>query len=281
MKQTISIRSRQSLTILALFFFLIPGISPVPAAQSSENPAPARIAPARPFLPGEWLKYDVSWSERLRAGTAYMEVREETLPGGKQVLAFILTGRTRGLMGKLFPVQDRVRSIFDPEEMWSLSFHMSESFGGKKRNRSMVFDREQNAVTGRLNNDPPETMSVPAGAQDGLASLYYLRTKNDFAIGNVFTIDVHSGGKNWSVEVHTLGRERVRTPAGQFDTIKVKTRPLYEGVFRNKGEIFLWLTDDSRKIPVLMKSRIKVGSFVFTLKDMKPGVERPIKISGS
>jgi hypothetical protein len=63
----------------------------------------------------------------------------------------------------------------------------------------------------------------------------------------------------------------VRTPAGDFSTIKVKTRPLYEGVFLNKGEVHIWLTDDRRKVPVLMKSKIKAGSFVFTLNDMKIG----------
>jgi hypothetical protein len=37
----------------------------------------------------------------------------------------------------------------------------------------------------------------------------------------------------------------------------------------NKGEVFLWLTDDSRKVPVLMKSTLTVGSFVFTLREMQ------------
>ena len=39
----------------------------------------------------------------------------------------------------------------------------------------------------------------------------------------------------------------------------------------NKGEIFIWLTDDSRKIPVLMKSTISIGSIMTTLTDMKLG----------
>jgi hypothetical protein len=41
-----------------------------------------------------------------------------------------------------------------------------------------------------------------------------------------------------------------------------------------KREVFLWLTDDDRKIPVRMKSTLKVGSFVFELVDMKPGTHR-------
>ena len=63
----------------------------------------------------------------------------------------------------------------------------------------------------------------------------------------------------------------MKTPAGKFATIKVRTFPKYEGVFMNKGEIFIWLTDDKRKIPVLMKSTIAIGSIVSTLTKMEPG----------
>ena len=55
------------------------------------------------------------------------------------------------------------------------------------------------------------------------------------------------------------------TPAGEFDTIEVSTFPRYEGVFRKKGEVFIRLTDDSRRAPVLMKSTISIGSSVSTL----------------
>jgi hypothetical protein len=38
----------------------------------------------------------------------------------------------------------------------------------------------------------------------------------------------------------------------------------------NKGEVFIWLTDDNRRVPVLMKSKLAFGSFVFTLMEMTP-----------
>ena len=88
-------------------------------------------------------------------------------------------------------------------------------------------------------------------------------------------VDVHDGGKNWSVEIQTLGKEKITTPAGEFNTIKVKTYPKYEGVFMHKGEIYIWLTDDARKIPVLMKSIITIGSIVATLTNIEDGKSKP------
>jgi hypothetical protein len=175
------------------------------------------------------------------------------------------------VVDKFFPVHDTVESTFDPSMRRSLSYSLKESFGKRKRRRDMVFDHSRNIVVSTLNNDPPETLSVPERVQDGLSSLYYLRTLNDFTIGRIATMEVHDSGKNWSVEIHTLGRETIKTPAGEFAAIKVKTYPKYEGVFMHKGEVFIWLTDDSRKVPLFMKSTLKFGSFVFTLLETQQG----------
>lgn len=264
----------RALSAFAVSCFLVLGPALVPVAVSSERQTAGPLpAPLQAFQPGETLTYEVSWSKIITAGIAVMEVKGEPLPDGREVLTFVLTGRSTGLVDKVFPVNDRVQSVFDPRTMESLSYGISESFGRKKRRRTLVFDHGRNTVVFTLNDEPPRSLTVPAQVQDALSSLYYLRMKKDFTIGRPIVIDVHDSGKNWSVEVHTLGRGTIRTPAGEFATIKVRTRPLYEGVFLNKGEVFLWLTDDGRKVPVLMKSTIKIGSFVFTLTDMKPGYE--------
>jgi len=266
--------SRRALwTSIALCFFaFVPAF--VPGAFSVEEGATALVPPRiRAFHPGETLKYEVSWSDIVTAGTAVMEVKKERLPDGRDVLIFNLSGRSAGLVDQLFRVNDTVTSVFDPLVMQSLSYKLNENYGKKKRRRELIFDRERKRVVSRLNDDAPEIFDIPDQAQDALSSLYYLRTKEDFTIGKDMIIEVHDSGKNWSVEVQTLGREKIKTRAGEFATIKVRTYPKHEGVFMNKGVVFIWLTDDSRKIPVLMKSTLKVGSFVFTLTDMKPGEE--------
>ncbi len=270
-----SISRKALLTSAAMYFFLAFVLAFVPDAISDPEeqataPMPPRI---QAFQPGETLKYDVSWSNIITAGTAVMEVKEERLSDGREVLMFVLSGRSAGLVDQFFRVNDTVTSVFDPLDMQSLSYKLNENYGKKKRRRELIFDRERKRVVSKLNDDPPETFDIPDQAQDALSSLYYLRTKEDFTEGKAMVIAVHDGGKNWSVEVQTLGREKVKTHAGEFATIKVRTYPRHDGVFMNKGVVFIWLTDDSRKVPVLMKSTLKVGSFVFTLTDMKPGNE--------
>ncbi len=244
---------------LALVLMLLPDTS------SAEEQTAAVQPRIEALQPGEILTYDITWSNIITAGTATTEIKEGTLPDGKKVLMFIVTTHSAGLVDTFYRVDDRLQSVFDPVIMQSLTFTLNENHGKRKRHRELVFDHVKKTVISTLNEDPPETFAIPDQTQDALSSLYYLRTRDDFIVGKPIIIQVHDSGKNWSVEVHTLGRETVTTPAGKFATIKVRTFPKYEGVFMNKGEIFIWLTDDSRKIPVLMKSTIAIGSIVSTL----------------
>lgn len=242
-----------------------------PGPLSAEEQAAPPVQPGTGALePGEVLTYDISWSRVVTAGTAIMEIKEGTLPDGKRVLRLIATTHSEGMVDTFYPVKDRLESVFDRELMQSLSFSLNQSHGKKKSRRELVFDPLSKTVTGKMNDNAPETLTVPDQTQDALSSLYYLRTREDFVVGKPIILHVYDGGKNWSVEVQTLGREKVKTPAGEFSTIKVRTFPTYEGVFMNKGEIFMWLTDDKRKVPVLMKSTISIGSIVSTLTNIEP-----------
>jgi hypothetical protein len=266
-----SSRSQRAFSTTVVLLALTIALGRVPVALTAENQQVSSLPRTiDAFFPGETLTYDISWSRMISAGTATMEVKGEKLPDGREGLRFVVTGRSVGLLDKVYPVKDSVESLFDPQLRAGLSYSLGEIYGGKNRRRELIFDRARNTVISRLNNDPAVTLEVPERVQDGLSMLYYLRTMEDFIVGKIFTIEVHDSGKNWSIEIHTLGRERLKTPIGEFSTIKVKTYPKYKGVFMKKGEVFIWLTDDKRKIPVLMKSKLAFGSFVFSLTGMTP-----------
>jgi len=260
--------------VLSCFLVAVVALPSGTTVFAAESLAASPARSHRPFNPGERLTYNISWSKLISAGTAVMEVKKEKAENGRDILRFISTARTIGMADKVYRVRDTVQSLFDTANMESLSYDLDQSHGKRKKKRHMVFDHEAGEVS-FTENDRQETLAIKRHTQDALSSLYYLRTKRDFIVGTPIIFDIHDGGKNWSVEVHVLGRERLQTPVGDFDTIKVKTYPKYEGVFMHKGEIFIWLTDDDRKIPVLMKSTITIGSIVSTLTEMKLGDEAP------
>ena len=43
------------------------------------------------------------------------------------------------------------------------------------------------------------------------------------------------------------------------------------GLFKHEGRLTIWLTDDARRMPVLMKSQVAVGSIVAELESFRVG----------
>jgi hypothetical protein len=247
-------------------------INPV-FADSGKKQALLTPAESLPFQSGETLTYEISWSDLIDAGTAVMQLTEKKNAEGALVYQIVSTARTSRWLSKFYKVSDSIVSVMDADRIRSLSYRLDQHHGRREKKRTMTFDYAKGIVT-VLADGQKNVYPVPDDIQDPLSSIYYLRTKHDFVAGKTIPIPVHDDGKNWTVDVQILGREQVSTPLGRFNTIKLKTYPKYEGVFQNTGEIYIWITDDHRKIPVLMKSVISIGSIVSTLIKYQAGEAR-------
>jgi hypothetical protein len=223
-----------------------------------------------PFQPGEKLTYAISWSNLIQAGTAVMEVSEEKKADGEIMYRLISTAHSSRLLSKFYTVSDTIESVFDTKNLRPVSFRLDQSHGKRKKKREMTFNYKEGMVT-VFSDGQQSVYPVPSDIQDPLSALYSVRTKKDFTVGKPIIVNVHEDEKNWAVEIDVLGKEKLKTSFGKLNTIKIRTYPRYEGVFQNTGEIFIWLTDDARKIPVLMKSTISIGSIVSTLVDARSG----------
>ncbi len=247
-------------------FLLVTPISPG-AVKKQAHPVPADHLP---FKPGEKLTYEVSWSSLIQAGTAVMEVREEKGTDGKNLYHLVSTARSGKFLSKFYTVSDTIESVIDEKKLYPLSYRLDQTHGKRHKKREMIFNHDDRSVA-VLADGQRNVYPVPEDIQDPLSIVYYVRTKKNFVVGKPFIVNIHEDGKNWAVEVQVLGKEKMKTALGEVNTIELKTYPKYEGVFQNKGEIYIWLTDDERKIPVVMKSTISIGSIVTTLVDFQSG----------
>jgi hypothetical protein len=71
--------------------------------------------------------------------------------------------------------------------------------------------------------------------------------------------------------VKVQGRERVKVPAGTFDCLVVEPMLKAGGLFKHEGRIWVWLTDDTTKLPVLMKTKVIIGTVDAKLKTYRLG----------
>ena len=76
--------------------------------------------------------------------------------------------------------------------------------------------------------------------------------------------------------VKFLGRQRIDVDAGTFDCIIVEPLMKEGGLFKSEGRVIIWLTDDERKIPVKVSTKVVIGSIDAELREYS-GVNGPIR----
>jgi len=131
----------------------------------------------------------------------------------------------------------------------------------------MLFDQENHLA---IYNNGQDTFSVPAYVQDVLSAFYLIRTR-ELKVGQSIFVDNHADKKNYPLEVKVLRKERIKVPAGTFDCVVVEPILRASGIFQQKGSLTVWLTDDQIKMPVLMKSKVVIGSISTELTKYKLG----------
>jgi hypothetical protein len=221
-------------------------------------------AQAEPFKTPEKLVYDLTWTG-IKAGSATLEFVSE---GDK--IKIISTARSADWVSAFYTVEDRVESTLintGQYQGWAqpIGYRMKIREGKHRRNKEVIFDTPKNKATyiDYLKNEKKE-FQLPSPAFDPISSFYYVRTLR-LAVGESLYVTVFDNKKVWNVEVQVLRRERLSLPSGTFNTILIKPLLKSEGIFSRKGDIFIWLTDDARHIPVKMQTKAPVGSITATL----------------
>lgn len=224
--------------------------------------------PVKAFGPGERLVFVLKWAG-IPAGDSVISVNGYSPGGGVKLYKVVSTARSRSVVDIFYKVRNRVETYIDPSNGLTRKYVVNSREGGRRKERVLMFDQDRNLVT-RLVREKGSTSSMvfrtPPMVHDSLSSFYAIRDQ-ELKVGESVSFNVFEGKKNWELVVDVLAREEITIRAGTFKTIKLHPLLKYEGIFRRKGELYVWVTDDDAKIPVLMKSKVKVGSITAELAD--------------
>jgi len=246
------------------------------------------VASDRIYRDGERLIYDVTWMG-IKAGQATLEIRGMVQLNGQRAIHVVTTAQSTPLISKIYRVDDRSESYVGLDPMRTLRFEKHLREGRYRHDSRTDFDHHSGVATFRYLDFGPvpkgisrleeaekygkyvtQEFPLSPGALDELSVLYYVRTL-PLVDGNTVRAKVFASKKNWDLEVKVLGRETLDTVLGRYETLVVEPLLKFEGIFQQKGRMLVWLTDDAERIPVQMKSEIKVGSFVSTLTRREVG----------
>ena len=223
-----------------------------------------RVIPNSSFGVGERLEFSISYGP-ISAGSATMEVKDITRYNNHKCFRLVSTARSNKFFSFFFKVDDKVESLMDVYGLYSLHFEKHLREGKYRADKYVDFDQKNHLAFA-----DGDTIPIKEYVQDALSSLYYVRTLN-LEVGNSVFMEHHSDRKNYSLEVKVLRREKVKVPAGEFDCLVVEPMLQASGIFKHAGRLTVWLTNDKFKIPVLMKSKVAVGSIASKLEKYTMG----------
>jgi len=223
------------------------------------------LAPPRPgftFPQKQTLTYSVDWRV-FPAGTAV--VHFEAAGDRERVIA---SAYTSGAINLIFHVVDNFQSDFDLDKGCTYDFDKQTVEGRRQFNSTLHIDYaaaksildEKNMVSGQTKH----VESPVKGCETDLLTGVFYPGSQQLVVGNSFVIPVADAQRTVLVTMKVEGREEIKTPLGTFKTIRVQ--PTADaGVVKNRGNIWIWYTDDERHLPVQMRARLFWGTITFRL----------------
>jgi hypothetical protein len=217
----------------------------------------------------EILTYAVEW-RLIRGGTAKLSF-SPTANGWQGDLHL----ESAGLVSKLFKVDDNYTVQVDNQYCATSSY--MKAFEGKRQRETMVtFDRNRHKAS-YLERDliknavvTQKEIDIPACVSDILAGLERMRTLK-LDVGKSGQIPVSDGKKFAQVKVEAQERETVKTPAGEYKTIRYEVFLFNDVVIGRKARGYVWLTDDAAKLPVQIRVKMQflVGTVNLSLEKIE------------
>lgn len=222
------------------------------------------------FGPGERLVFSVEYGI-VKAGSATLSVTGPEQYEGLMAYRITANARSNPAFSAFFRVNDTNSALLDIVQLHTLHFSKNLEEGDYRSSEDVLFDQEAGTAFYPEEDDEEERLvSIPPHALDVLSCMYYARTL-PLEVGEVYTMDCHTDNDNYPLQVTVVREERIRVPAGTFDCILVKPELRSEGIFDQQGEILVWMTNDDRHMPVLMRSAIVIGEIACLLEDYTEG----------
>lgn len=218
-----------------------------------------------PWMKGERLTFSLGWGI-VTAGKAVLEVK----PTKDGKTEFYTLAHDEGSLKKIYPVSDTIYTRVRNRGLMTEVFRKTLNEGSYHNKSVIRFDRqgEKAWLSDTVFTDDKvrkvkrsaDTVVAIQGMEHSVMSAFYLVRTLPLAVGDTSRFSAVSGKKRYELKVLVHGRETLKTKIGTVNTIKVEPVLDGDGIFVSKGRIFIWLTDDDRRIPVLMECEIALGS---------------------
>ena len=230
-------------------------------------PAPEKVPVYQPkhypFEGGERAIYKASWNG-VPVATAEIATASEMI-GGKKFYSVRVETKTSPILDLFWKMRDTITSTIEAKALAPTRFTFSQRENQKVIDTEARFDRnskrwfvhrdERSKVTKYDFDQPPNTI-------DPVTAVYLARSQ-ELKVGDHLYFNIFGGKYRYLLDLEVERREKIQIASGTVDTFKIIPRIkniMKEGYAERLNEASVWISADARRIPVMLSSRIFVGS---------------------
>ncbi len=238
------------------------------AASAASQAGQPKSAHAPPFSPGETLKYNVTWSI-FPAGQVVATLKQLG-DGQNDAYEVDTTAHSTGFVSLLFNLNNQYKSIFDPQTLCSRAIYKTINEGRRHKQTQIVFDSARKVavlkevdLSGSARRVKHAEHPIPPCVEDIISSFYYLRRQRMY-VGEEIRLPINDGSLTREVVVNVESRERLQTALGMRTAFRVEPHAM-GNLYKKNGRLFIWLSDDSQRLPLRIKAVMLIGAITGNL----------------
>ena len=234
-----------------------PEAKATPTPPIAVAPIPAPAAPPRlenmPFNLGEQLNYQVFiGTSNTALGLATFQVRGRARYFDRDGLFLSVVAQTTGAAAQLFTARDQVDSYVDPKALLPYRTVLNLNEGRRRVAETLTLNQEAGTAT----SDKGTRIDIPVGTHDYLSFFYVLRTFN-LNPTKKSAISILVENKPKTLFVNSVKRETIQLGDRQIPAIALSLTT--DDPEADKYQLRMWVSDDSRRLPLRLTCRTKLG----------------------
>ena len=217
------------------------------------------------------MRFDVNY-EFITVGEAVMRINDTVYNNSRKCLEVNFTVDSKSFFDLVYKVRDRYRTYLDVEGLFPWKFEQHIREGGYTRDFIAEFDQINHVA-----KTSEGEHKIPPYVHDIMSAFYFARTVDytNFKPGQKIHLQNFYKDSTYELDVRFKGRQEIEVEAGRFKCIVIEPLAKEGGLFKSEGRVYVWLTDDERKIPVRVSSKVAIGSIDSELIEYR-GINGPI-----
>jgi len=209
----------------------------------------------------ETATYRIEW-RMMTAGSAVLQLS----PGANQGWHLQLDLKSTGLVDRMYQVSDTYK-LSTNERFCAINSELAGHEGKKRFSTRMDFDNarhklfytESDLVTNVAQRNEIDISACTYDVMGALSVLRMLKPEPK----NTLSLSLTNGKKLVQAKVEAQAKENIHLNDKSYSTIRYEALVFNNVVYRRKGRLFMWITDDVDRIPV--QFRLQMGFPVGTI----------------